>query len=178
MSRPIMTATEDFRPTKPMSLKPNPKALKPQAGVLKATVDEKDSLVQVLEVIPPTKECRVCHRTLPATKEYFFGHPNYPDKLEMRCKECTKAYKKALRNSAVTAELPAPLHTDTADNKISLQQAAILERGAAIQQAVATAEVIAAVSLLLGMDRSMSDTVIRMVQAFYAKNGVQDASQG
>lgn len=164
MSRPIMTATEDFRPLKPLNLKPNPKALKPQAGVLSATVDTKDSMVQTIEIIPPTKECRVCHRTLPATKEYFYGHPNYPDKLEMRCKDCTKAYKKALRNPGVQPAEPEAAII-TAPTKTAVQQEAILARGAAIQQAVATAEVIAAVSLLLGMDRNMSDTVIRMVQA-------------
>lgn len=162
---------------------PNPKALrspsKPPAatsGVLKVTTDIKDSLVQEVELIPPTKQCTTCGRTLPATKEYFYGHPGTRDKLEGRCKNCNKLRKKTGVRSITSPPVPPPPAIEevmpvgakvTLGNNVTPQRIDVEARGAAIQQAVATAEIIAAVSLLLGMDRVQCDAVISMVQAFH-----------
>jgi hypothetical protein len=35
-----------------------------------------------------TKICNMCGRSLPATKEYFFGKKAYKDGMEVSCKEC------------------------------------------------------------------------------------------
>lgn len=200
MSRVIMSGDgEDFRPLKPLNLKPNPKALKSpssppavEGGVLKVTADVKDSLVQKVERAPQLRRCAICQELKPLT-EYHTNRAR-KDNLDARCKSCTKRYKVSLKARRDAGEVirrrgkvagvqtaallpnpepqPLPSGTEVAtSNKVMLNQEQILARGAEIQRAVATAEVIAAVSLLLGMERSASDTVIRMVQAFYTTTG-------
>lgn len=167
---------------------PNPKAMKapPQppaaeSGVLKVTSDIKDSLVAKVERVPVLRTCSICGKSKPLT-EYHTNRAR-KDLLDPRCKVCTKAYKLELKRRRELGEippekkrvLPAPepdpvqlpdiKTTTTGQVRITSEQ--ILARGAEIQRAVATAEVIAAVSLLLGLPRESCDKVIAMVQTFY-----------
>jgi hypothetical protein len=52
------------------------------------------------------KICRICKQPKPATREYFYRHPDTGDRLDGRCKECVSKANHAKR--ILKSGLPDP----------------------------------------------------------------------